>query len=96
VIHTVGPVWRGGSFGEAELLRKAYSSVFTIARGHGAIDAIAFPAISTGVYGYPRSDAAAIALDVMRENDANFRRIIACVFDDGTATVYRSILAQEE
>lgn len=96
VIHTVGPVWRGGSFGEAELLRKAYSSVFTIAHGHGAIGAIAFPAISTGVYGYPRSGAAAIALDVMRENDANFRRIIACVFDDGTATVYRSILAQVE
>jgi len=96
VIHTVGPVWRGGSFGEAELLRKAYSSVFTIARAHGDIGEIAFPAISTGVYGYPRTDAAAVALDTMRENDASFRRIIACVFDNETATVYRSILAQQQ
>ncbi|MGI9077155.1 MAG: O-acetyl-ADP-ribose deacetylase [Gemmatimonadaceae bacterium] len=96
VIHTVGPVWRGGAFGETELLRKAYYSAFAIAAGHGDIHTIAFPAISTGVYGYPRTDAAAIAVDAMREHSDGFRQIIACVFDDATATVYRDLLAREK
>ncbi|MBC7791649.1 MAG: O-acetyl-ADP-ribose deacetylase [Anaerolineae bacterium] len=92
VIHTVGPVWGDGSFGEAELLRKAYRSVFRIAADHGDIHTLAFPAISTGVYGYPKDAAAGIAVEIMRENEAGFSRIIACVFDDAMATVYRDLL----
>ena len=95
VIHTVGPIWRGGSFGEADLLRRAYSSTFAIATDHGDIHTIAFPAISTGVYGYPKTDAATIAIEVMRDHNASFGRIIACVFDDATATVYRDLLAEK-
>src|SRR5882672_11226334 len=61
VIHTVGPVWRGGNEGEPGLLARAYASVFEVASESG-IKTIAFPAISTGVYGYPKPEAAKIAL----------------------------------
>jgi O-acetyl-ADP-ribose deacetylase (regulator of RNase III) len=93
VIHTVGPIWHGGTRGEPDLLERAYRSVFRIALGHGGIRTIAFPAISTGVYGYPRPDAAAIAVRVMRDHEAAFDRIIACLFDDETADHYRKELA---
>src|ERR1043166_7644550 len=56
VIHTVGPVWRGGNKGEAILLERAYESSFAAAKALGDIRTIAFPAISTGVYGYPRNE----------------------------------------
>jgi O-acetyl-ADP-ribose deacetylase len=61
VIHTVGPVWHGGGKGEAELLRRCYRNSFRLAREHD-IRSIAFPAISTGVYGYPMEEASRIAL----------------------------------
>ncbi|MGE0852052.1 MAG: O-acetyl-ADP-ribose deacetylase [Hyphomicrobiaceae bacterium] len=61
VIHTVGPVWQGGSAGEAELLVNAYANSFALAHAHG-LASIAFPAISTGVYGYPSEEAAKIAV----------------------------------
>ncbi len=53
VIHAVGPIWQGGNAGEADLLESAYRSAFQVALDHGDIRTIAFPAISTGVYGYP-------------------------------------------
>lgn len=61
VIHTVGPVWQGGGQGEAELLASCYRSSLALARAHG-LRTVAFPAISTGVYGFPAEPAAAIAV----------------------------------
>ena len=66
VIHTVGPVWRGGSAGEPELLASCYRESLGLAAGHG-IRTVAFPSISTGVYGYPLAAAAAVALDTVKE-----------------------------
>lgn len=86
VVHTVGPVWRGGNDGEPDLLRSCYRSAFALAREQGA-QTIAFPAISTGVYGYPKSAAARIALAAMREA-TGFSEIIACCFSAEDAARY--------
>lgn len=71
VIHTVGPIWRGGNNREAELLARAYRSCLTLAAEEG-LRTVAFPSISTGAYGYPKADAATIAIhavrDFLREN----------------------------
>jgi O-acetyl-ADP-ribose deacetylase (regulator of RNase III) len=88
VIHAVGPVWRGGKSGEAQLLRSAYRASFRLAREHG-LKTIAFPAISTGVYAYPKDAAAAIAVDEMRAHADAFERIIACCFSEADADGYR-------
>ena len=93
VIHAVGPVWQGGARGESRLLDSAYESSFARARESGDIRTIAFPAISTGVYRFPREDAASIALDAMRRNEGAFDQIIACLFDDGSAAIYRQLLS---
>ncbi len=66
VIHTVGPVWHGGSHGEPELLASCYTSSLAIAASEG-LDTVAFPAISTGVYGYPREKAAPVAFSAIRD-----------------------------
>ena len=92
VIHAVGPVWHGGTRGEPALLRRAYESAFRVARDEGTIRSIAFAAISTGVYGYPKPDAAAIALDVMRRHAPAFDRVIACLFDAGSVALYERLL----
>jgi O-acetyl-ADP-ribose deacetylase (regulator of RNase III) len=92
VIHAVGPVWRGGGHGEPALLASAYRESFRLAREHGDIRTIALPAISTGVYGYPKREAAAIAVAIMREEEARFDRIVACLFDDDAAALYRGLL----
>jgi O-acetyl-ADP-ribose deacetylase (regulator of RNase III) len=80
VIHTVGPVWRGGAHGEAELLASCYRTALRLARRH-RVRAIAFPAISCGVYGYPIDEAAAIAVQETRANEAQFDRILLVAFD---------------
>jgi O-acetyl-ADP-ribose deacetylase (regulator of RNase III) len=64
VIHTVGPVWRGGRSGEPELLASCYRNSLALARLHG-LKTVAFPAISTGIYGYPSEQAAGVAADVV-------------------------------
>ena len=74
IIHTVGPVWRGGGHGEAELLAGAYRSALVLARDHGC-RSVAFPAISTGVYGYPADAATRVAVDTVRA----FAREAGCV-----------------
>jgi O-acetyl-ADP-ribose deacetylase (regulator of RNase III) len=93
IIHTVGPIWYGGGKDEPALLRRAYESVFAAALAEGSIRTIGFPSISTGVYGYPKREAAAIALDVMRIHAARFERIVACVFSEADAAIYRKELA---
>ena len=87
IIHTVGPVWHGGNQGEPELLESCYRNSFALAL-QNEIRSIAFPGISTGVYGYPKSDAATIALAVMKQNEANFERVIACCFSAEDRQVY--------
>lgn len=94
VIHTVGPIWHGGGRGEPELLERAYRSVFRLARAEPTIRSIAFPAISTGVYGYPKREAARIALAVMSDQETAFERLVACLFDEENETIYREALAE--
>ena len=88
VIHAVGPVWRGGTHGEEPLLRSAYVRAFELALDQGDIHSIAFPAISTGAYGYPIRAAAEVAIDVMRRYRQRFERIVACAFDEQAARIY--------
>jgi O-acetyl-ADP-ribose deacetylase (regulator of RNase III) len=90
VIHTVGPVWRGGSGGEPELLRSCYHRSLALATEH-AVRTIAFPGISTGVYGYPKEAAAGVALEVMRARADDFDRITACCFSAADAEIYRRL-----
>jgi O-acetyl-ADP-ribose deacetylase (regulator of RNase III) len=92
VIHTVGPVWRGGGHGEPDLLRSAYDRSFALALAQGDVASIAFPAISTGVYGFPKPLAAEIAIDTMRRHETRLERIVACAFDAETETLYRRVL----
>lgn len=92
VVHTVGPVWRGGGHGERHLLRACYENALELARSHGAAT-IAFPAISTGAYGFPRAEAARIALSAMTGADG-FDEIIACCFSGADAALYRSLCSE--
>lgn len=94
VIHAVGPVWRGGSHGEAELLASAYRASFQAAREDRSIHSIAFPAISTGVYRFPKDLAAQIALKEMIAAEADFERIVACLFDQESLALYGTTLAR--
>ena len=95
VIHTVGPVWRGGTQGEPELLAHCYRSCFSLALEYG-LRSIAFPAISTGVYGYPKEEAARIAVREARlalaEND-NLANILFVCFNNATKLAYQKALA---
>jgi O-acetyl-ADP-ribose deacetylase len=93
VIHTVGPIWFGGDDGEPEVLRKSYESSFRVARAEPAIRSIAFPAVSTGAYMFPKELAAAIALDVMRKHVDELDRIVACLYGDDSLKVYERLLA---
>ena len=90
VIHTVGPVWHGGERGEPELLRACYDHSLQLARAHG-LQTIAFPAISTGVYGYPIEAAARIALTAMHDAEREFHELIACCFSPQDTEVYRAL-----
>ncbi len=93
IVHTVGPVWRGGDSGEPALLDSAYRNSLSLALDNEA-SSIAFPAISTGVYGYPKAEATRIALRAMREFEPGFERIVACCFSDADADLYRRVLQE--
>ena len=93
VIHTVGPVWRGGAHGEAELLASAYRSSLALARRHG-LASIAFPSISTGVYGFPGEAAAAIAVATVLTETRTVppSRVVFCCFSKDAADWHRAAL----
>jgi O-acetyl-ADP-ribose deacetylase (regulator of RNase III) len=92
VIHAVGPIWRGGAQSEPALLARAYEASFARAREAGDVRTIAFPSISTGVYRYPKVDAARIALTSMLDHESEYERIVACAFSDEDAQLYRDML----
>ncbi len=92
VIHTPGPVWRGGDCGEPELLRDCYRNSLTLAADAGC-RSLAFPAISTGVYRYPPHEAARIAVHTVREwRREPPRYVIFCCFSDAMLAIYRNLL----
>ena len=94
VIHTVGPVWRGGTANEAELLASCYRNCLALARDHD-LKSIAFPAISTGVYGYPLQPATAIAVREVRDwlaREVQPRSVTFCCFSSEVAAVYSAAL----
>lgn len=96
VIHTVGPVWRGGSYGEDELLARCYSSSLALAVQQG-IRTIAFPAISTGVYGFPRERAARIAVRTVRDflgHAPTIERVTFVCFDHTTYQAHQAACAE--
>jgi len=92
VIHTVGPEWRGGGRGEPEQLESCYRNSVEVALVNG-IRSIAFPAISTGVYGYPKDLAAPIAVRVLREYEGRFDDIICCCHTTEDRERYERLLA---
>lgn len=95
VIHAVGPVWSGGSGGEAEKLASCYRASLSLAAEEG-VQSIAFPCISTGIFGYPMRAATEIAVDAIqswRLERAKPDRIICCCFCEDDAAVYREVLA---
>lgn len=98
VIHTVGPVWRGGNHNEAELLASCYRRSLKLAEKENC-KTIAFPAISTGVYGYPKGEAAKIAVtEIIRffneQKDSSIQDVILVCFDNLTERLYENILKE--
>ncbi len=94
IIHTVGPVWNGGVLGEDALLASCYQRSLEVAVQH-RIRSIAFPAISTGIYGFPPERAARIAVQTVTaflEKNASLERVVLVAFDEPTEGLYRAVL----
>ncbi|MCL4122321.1 UNVERIFIED_CONTAM: hypothetical protein GTU68_044676 [Idotea baltica] len=94
VIHTVGPVWQGGDDGEADLLASCYRNSLACADEAGA-RTIAFPAISTGIFGYPTAPAARIAVTTVRATSSAVERVQFVAFDQVTSDAYEAILGEQ-
>ncbi|QIP17840.1 O-acetyl-ADP-ribose deacetylase [Spirosoma aureum] len=95
VIHTVGPVWRGGTHGEPDLLASCYRRSLEIATENGLVS-IAFPNISTGIFGYPKDDAADIAITSVRQflkQPTNLQNIVFVCFDEDNFSLYNKRLS---
>ena len=94
VIHAVGPVWHGGTQGEAEKLRSCYQKSLQLAQAHD-LHSIAFPAISTGIFGYPTGEAAAVAVDAVLDalpQAPAIQRVVFVCFDRRTLDAFSSAL----
>jgi len=96
IIHTVGPVWRGGGSGEPELLASCYRRSMALAAAQG-VRSIAFPGIGTGIYGYPVEPAARLAVSTVREALADaaspVEEVVFCCFSAGDLAIYEAVLA---
>ena len=97
IIHTVGPVWRGGQHCEPDLLASCYRRSIELAAANG-IASLAFPSISTGIYGYPVEQAASIAVATVRESLRRFtaiREVVFCCFSSGDLAIYEGNLVAQ-
>ncbi|HOW32246.1 MAG TPA: O-acetyl-ADP-ribose deacetylase [Bacteroidales bacterium] len=95
VIHTVGPVYHGGKYGEAEKLASCYRSSLKLAVDNG-LKTIAFPNISTGVYGYPKEEASQLAIAVVKQflaGDETIEKVVFCCFDHENYSLYHRLLS---
>jgi O-acetyl-ADP-ribose deacetylase len=92
IIHTVGPVWQGGHHGEADVLARCYVASMQVADQLGA-RSVAFPAISTGIYGFPKDLAAMIAVNTLRRSASAAQQVILVAFDEETLRMYESHLS---
>ncbi|WP_266202546.1 O-acetyl-ADP-ribose deacetylase [Pontibacter kalidii] len=96
VIHTVGPVWNGGRKGEPELLANCYRNSLRLA-GENSVESIAFPNISTGVYGYPKDKAAKVAVETVKsylqEHNTSIKRVVFVCFDEENYRLYEGLLS---
>jgi len=98
VIHTVGPVWRGGGSGEAKLLASCYRKSLLLAEAAG-LKSVAFPNISTGVYGYPKDKAAMVAVEAVRATlgeTPGIEQVVFVCFDEENFKLYERIMKNEE
>jgi len=98
IIHTVGPVWHGGNNNEPRLLGRCYTRSLELAE-EKKLKSIAFPNISTGVYGYPKSGAAEIAIRSVKEfmqRKSSLEKVIFVVFDEDNYRIYNQLLAKEK
>lgn len=95
VIHTVGPVYYGGKSNDATLLANCYRNSLELALKN-KVKTIAFPSISTGAYGYPKKEAARIAISIMCEYEHKFEEIWACCFGEEDAEIYEGVLAERK
>lgn len=94
IIHTVGPVWRGGNSNETELLASCYQSALKLAAENN-IKRIAFPNVSTGIYGFPKQQAAVIAISTVKaflEKNKNIKEVYFVCFDDENLRIYNEIV----
>ena len=94
VVHAVGPTWHGGNEGEQELLASAYRNSLVLADSN-SVETIAFPNISTGIYGFPKAPAAEIAIRQVKEflkESTNIRTVIFCCFDEENFEIYDQLL----
>jgi O-acetyl-ADP-ribose deacetylase len=96
IIHTVGPVWRGGENGEPELLESCYRQSLSLAAKHG-VRTLAFPSISTGIYGYPVELAAVVAVSTTRalvQEFTSLKEVVFCCFSPSDLQVYQQALGE--